>query len=542
MKKGILFLLGWEVATMSLLAQPTIIQPPTNQVVAVGETLTLNVLANGNSPALLAYQWFKDSRRLVGATNSTLSVTKASLLDSGIYFVVVTNASGMVISYPVRAMVGHPCLLAWGENNCGQLGNGTNSDYTDFYYSNPTPFTVASNVVTGAEGGMHSLFVTADGTLWAMGHNGYGQLGNGTTSSTNLPVNVASNVVAVAAGSDHSLFVKSNGTLWAMGESMYGELGIGTNGGYPFGITTPIYVTSNVVAIAAGMDFSLFVTAGGTLWTMGNNTHGQLGLGTVGPFGRNYPTPVSVASNVVAVAAGNSHSLFVKMDGILWGMGDNSDCRLGNTANNINFLTPIVVASNVIAVAAGGSHSLFVKADGTLWGMGRSDEGQVGNNMADYAVSPPVCVASNVVVAAAGMMHSLFVQTNGMLWGMGDNSYGQLGNGVTNSPYFAPTNAPNLFVATVFQGEYAHHSLALGIIQAPVIFNFFVSRADHQQLTLKLTGTPNYPYSLQMAPSLTPPVDWQSFVTNLTDAYGNWSFAVTNIGDVPVRFYRAYGQ
>ena len=537
MKKSILFLLGLDFATMSLLAQPTIIQPPTNQVVAVGATLTLNVVANGNNPALLAYQWFKDGRRLVGATNSTLSVTKASMLDSGVYFVVVTNASGMVISYPVRAMVGHPCLLAWGQNDFGQLGNGTN---TDRDYPNPTPFTVASNVVTGAEGGLHSLFVMADGTLWAMGYNISGQLGYGMTSSTNLPVNVASNVVAVAAGYAHSLFVKSDGTLWAMGESMYGELGIGTNAGYPFGITTPIYVTNNVVAIAAGMNFSLFVTASGTLWTMGSNTHGQLGLGTVAQFGRNYPTPM--ASNVVAVAAGNGHSLFMKMDGTLWGMGDNSECRLGNTANNINFLTPIVIASNVVAVAAGGSHSLFVKADGTLWGTGRSDEGQVGNNMADGAVAPPVCVASNVVMAAAGMMHSVFVQANGMLWGMGDNTYGQLGIGVTNSPYYAPTNAPNLFVATVFQGEYAHHSLALGIIQTPAIFNFSASRADQQQLTLKLTGTPNYPYSLQMAPSLTTPVDWQSFVTNLTDAYGNWSYTVTNIGDVPGRFYRACGQ
>jgi alpha-tubulin suppressor-like RCC1 family protein len=537
MKKGILFLLGLEVATMALLVQPTIIQPPTNQVVAVGATLTLNVVANGNNPALLAYQWFKDSRRLVGATNSTLSVTKASMLDSGVYFVVVTNASGMAISYPVRAMVGHPCLLAWGQNNCGQLGNGTNTDY---YYPNPAPFTVASNVVTGAEGGMHSLFVMADGTLWTMGHNISGQLGNGTTSDTNLPVNVASNVVAVAAGWGHSLFVKSDGTLWAMGASNSGELGIGTNAGYPFGITTPIFVTNNVVAIAAGMDFSLFVTASGTLWTMGSNTHGQLGLGTVAPFGRNYPT--SVASNVVAVAAGNGHSLFVKMDGTLWGMGDNGDCRLGNIANWSDFLTPIVVASNVVAVAAGGSHSLFVKTDGTLWGMGNSTDGEVGCNWANGAVFPPFCVASNVVVAAAGMMHSLFVQTNGMVWAMGGNSYGQLGIGVTNSPYYAPTNAQNLFVATVFQGEYAHHSLALGIIQTPAIFNFFVSRADQQQLTLKLTGTPNYPYSLQMAPSLTPPVDWQSFVTNLTDAYGNWSYTVTNIGDVPGRFYRACGQ
>ena len=64
-----------------------------------------------------------------------------------------------------------------------------------------------------------------------MGYNIYGQLGNGTTSGLNpnpTPVNVASNVVAVAAGDDHSLFVKTDGTLWAMGYNNYGQLGNGT--------------------------------------------------------------------------------------------------------------------------------------------------------------------------------------------------------------------------------------------------------------------------------------------------------------------------
>ena len=76
---------------------------------------------------------------------------------------------------------------------------------------------MASNVVAVAAGYYHSLFMTADGTLWVMGYNNYGQLGNGTTSNANRPVSVASNVVAVAAGYQHSLFMKTDGTLWAMG-------------------------------------------------------------------------------------------------------------------------------------------------------------------------------------------------------------------------------------------------------------------------------------------------------------------------------------
>jgi hypothetical protein len=146
---------------------------------------------------------------------------------------------------------------------------------------------VARNVVAVAAGSSHSLFVTSDGTLWAMGYNGYGQLGNGTTVSTNVPVSVASNVVAVAAGWSHSLFVTSNNTLWAMGYNYYGQLGNGATGN----TNVPVSVASNVVAVAAGNVHSLFVTSNGTLWAMGYNNRGQLGNGTT-VISTSVPVPI----------------------------------------------------------------------------------------------------------------------------------------------------------------------------------------------------------------------------------------------------------
>src|SRR5208282_5923984 len=69
-----------------------------------------------------------------------------------------------------------------------------------------------------AAGWQHTLFIESDGSLWAMGYNSNGQLGDGTTTSRNVPeMIVPSNVVMVAAGWTHSLFVKSDGSLWAMG-------------------------------------------------------------------------------------------------------------------------------------------------------------------------------------------------------------------------------------------------------------------------------------------------------------------------------------
>ncbi len=92
-----------------------------------------------------------------------------------------------------------------------------------------------------------------DGTLWAMGANGSGQLGNATTNDAPTPVIVTSNVLAVAAGPAHSMFVMTNGTVWAMGDNTYGELGSGTNNNF---YTSPIIVPH----LSAG---SAFAPSGG---------------------------------------------------------------------------------------------------------------------------------------------------------------------------------------------------------------------------------------------------------------------------------------
>ena len=88
-----------------------------------------------------------------------------------------------------------------------------------------------------------------------------------------------------------------NAPLQVWGANGRGQLGNGTT----VATNRPMSVASNVVAVAAGYNHSLLVKADSTLWAMGNNDFGQLGNGTIVATNR----PVSVASNVVAVAAGN---------------------------------------------------------------------------------------------------------------------------------------------------------------------------------------------------------------------------------------------
>ena len=117
---------------------------------------------------------------------------------------------------------------------------------------------------TVAAGASHSLVVKSDGTLLAWGSNGYGQLGDSSTTTRPTPVAAGtfSGVTAVAAGANHSLALKSDGTVWAFGSNASGQLGVGAT---PSSSTTPIQVTSlsGVVAIAAGANHSLAVKSDG---------------------------------------------------------------------------------------------------------------------------------------------------------------------------------------------------------------------------------------------------------------------------------------
>ena len=204
---------------------------------------------------------------------------------------------------------------------------------------------MASNVTAIAAGAYHGLFLKNDGSLWAMGLNDDGQLGDGTYGcgyvglcGQSLPEQiVASNVTAIAGGEQHSLFLKSDGSLWAMGDNEYGQLGDGTynNSNRPEQI-----MASNVTAIAAGGWHSLFLKNDGSLWGMGYNIYGQLGDGTYNNTNR--PEQI-MAGGVTAIAAGNLHSLYLKRDGSLWAMGYNFDGELGDgTYSNTNLPEQIV--------------------------------------------------------------------------------------------------------------------------------------------------------------------------------------------------------
>lgn len=450
-----------HTARIGVLAAPTI----TSQPMLAGRLPSGGVrLTAAGSATTSSYQWYFSNaetkpRPVPGATGPTLLTLPIGINTE--FWVKVGNSSGEVQS---NRLVVSPQPAA-----AGRYLRAAGSSYGSSLIQK------AGAVASVSTGANHSLFVKTSGTLWALGTNGNGQFGNGTTNNSSNPVQITSNVSVAAAGSTHSLFVKNDRSLWAMGLNNYGQLGDGTN----ISKTTPVLIAQDVVSVAAGNRHSLFIKTDGTLWAMGDNSSGKLGDGT--PVQRR--TPVQIASSVVMAAAGYDHSLFLKTDGSVWGMGSNTFGQLGTTVTNLR--TPAKIADNVIFVATGDYQSLFISTDGTLLGMGRNDRGQLGYGAVDSDWSsnffgqgifdrlPPKLITANTTFASAGTAHSLWTKNEGDLWSVGSNSNGQLC--VTSTAPKPPTKAQDRVWAASAGGNNSAILSTNSPLEPPIILTHPVS-------------------------------------------------------------------
>ena len=359
-------------------------------------------------------------------------------------------------------------LYMWGYNNVGQLGDGSVTATNA-----PKLIAAMSNVKKISCGDSHVLAVKNDNTLWSWGNNTYGQIGTGTTSPAYYanPTWIASlpNVIKVAAGPMHSLAVKNDGTLWAWGYNGYGQLGNGTTGNSSAPVQVLMPGAANVVDIAGGgvstsRCFSLAVRADGTVWAWGDNSYNQLGDGTTTQ--RSTPVQVMTAAGVpltgvIAVAAGESHSMALKADGTVWSWGYNGYYQVDSTGSTRSYAVQVLAApatplTGVVEIDAGGGgpsypygFSMALKNDGTVWMWGYNYNGQLGDYTTATKQYPTKTWGLNrITTISAGVRnvndannagHSLAAGSDGT-WSWGMNDYNQLGTGNTTQ-YALPWNA-----------------------------------------------------------------------------------------------------
>jgi len=300
---------------------PSRLAPST--AVAAGQSHTLAI-----DPTGAVFACGQNANGQLGSGNLTRSFTPVRVaLPNGV--VITAVASGWRTNLAVTST---GSLYAWGMNQYGQVGDGSNSDRT-------TPLLVhlpvGVTVTAIAVGQYHSLAVTSTGAVYAWGFNGFGQLGNGTTAPSATPVLVPlpAGVIATAvgAGDNHSLVVTSTGSVYAFGKNSFGQLG---NGGtvqstVPVQVSLPAGVQVSQVA-AGGIspsaklpdgDYSLAITTNGKVYAWGAGTHGQLGNNTLTNSDVPVVTQLPPGEIATAVGGGPNFGHVLTTDGniFFWG-------------------------------------------------------------------------------------------------------------------------------------------------------------------------------------------------------------------------------
>ncbi len=289
-------------------------------------------------------------------------------------------------------------VLAWGANGDGRLGNGRDSG------AEPTAIRVPglAGVVALAAGVASSMALRQDGVVLVWGQNGAGQLGLGDDASRPVPTPVPglANVRAIAAGGGQAFAIRRDGVVFAWGNNRDGQLGLGVlaAGGY---VRSPRIIDSlngvNAIAIAAGYFHTVALLADGSLRTFGASNAGQSGTPTgVDGFGA-FPAPIRPAGvdSVAAVAAGQYHTLALRRDGHALSWGNASEGRLGDGTSGrsqSSSLPGLVGVDGIVAIAAGERHSLIIVQDGTVGCFGSNFLGQCAQSQGYAEVIRPTAV------------------------------------------------------------------------------------------------------------------------------------------------------
>ena len=378
-------------------------------------------------------------------------------------------------------------VWGWGADWHGQVGNNTNllqayfpparvvGPSTDAY------FTGAKAIAAGTA---YSLALRNDGTVWSWGDNTHGQLGVNSGNEHDHPVQVhgtgnagyLSGITGVSAGADFSLAVKNDGTVYAWGHNQFGQLGVHSDNDdpYPVQVHGPgnVGYLSGITAVAAGDEFSVALKDDGTVWAWGHNNPYELGNGSLTdsntPVQVEGPDGAGFLADVVAIAAGSYFSLAIKKDGTVWAWGDNRYGQLGVNSNNgheypveVHGTGNVGVLTGIASVSGGEDHGLAVKNDGTVYAWGRNNHGQLGvhsDNNHPYPVqvhgTGNVGVLSGITSVSAGEFFSMALNSAGTaVFAWGGNSYAQIDATYKDQtfpvqvPYFSgssPCPAPQL--------------------------------------------------------------------------------------------------
>ncbi len=318
-------------------------------------------------------------------------------------------------------------LYGWGSNFYGEIGNGTVTS-TDTAIAVP-----GMNNVKFYTTGYIMVAIKSDNTAWVWGK------GYPTLPFAILPYQMLSNVKFADAGSGHIVFVKNDGTVWAAGNNASGELG----NGMTINSATPVQmigISNAVRAIALGYDLTnnqaaatIILSANGTVSLTGGYQYFSNANNLT-------PTIIPGLSNIVDIKGGTTAAFALNSNGEVFAFGRENSyvgyrgaLGLGSYTGLNTPPTKIIfpsVAAPIIALSTNndGYHTLALDENGNLYGWGGNLLGQYGSgtNISSFS---PILVKSNVIDIFAGETFSYALLADNTLWATGQSGY-------TNTPYY----------------------------------------------------------------------------------------------------------
>jgi len=275
-------------------------------------------------------------------------------------------------------------VYTWGRAQDKRLGHGP-SEGTNESYPRVVDELRQEKVVYIDAGFLHMACVTDKGEVFSWGKNSSKQLGHKRSDypmKADLPEGVV--IKQVACGRNHTLALTNDGMVYAWGGTKTGAQGTGKKGAEP----TPTIVHSlgdeNIIQIACGEDFSMFLSASGKVYTCGASDFGQTGHGRSNRY-TIVPTHVhNLRAKAAKIAAGQYHSVALSEEGEIYTWGFNKDGGLGH-GDNFHRHTPSRVSfgpectGTATDCAAGGGHTAVLFDNGeTVYIFGRGRSGQIG--------------------------------------------------------------------------------------------------------------------------------------------------------------------
>ena len=352
-----------------------------------------------------------DSRMCALTTAGEVKCIGNGVADSnnpGISAGAISISSGYANSCALMSYGGVKC---WGDNWTGQLGSGT--------WVNTSPAVNVKGLTSGVtaitSGIMHSCALLGSGSVKCWGANNYGQLGDGTTSNRNEPAQVSgltSGVVSISGGYEHTCAVLTNGEAKCWGRNGYGELGDGTttHKNVPTSVKVDGQPISGIASISGGLRHTCAITTGGAAKCWGYNALASLGNGTL----TDSLTPVNVVgldSGVLSIDAGKGFATCATVTGSsvkCWGhswagnVGDGFTTDRSSPVNVVGLMSSSPSATTLGALTLPGSSYTTTSADFTLTAPTSSRPGTITFASSNTAVATVDAATGLVQIKGTG--------------------------------------------------------------------------------------------------------------------------------------------